>query len=650
MTRSNYSPSAGSTITDKLKVYEGGLGVADAASARAALGVIALSSLGQPNGIAQLGADGLMSASQIPDDAAAPISVQGPTVVTIGSTNTYQMTNFDIFTTYTIVPIGTGVVSLTGSVITYNAPAVAEAGGFIINGRAVNITVQGIQPQAPTLTGVDVFGGPAGLTLTGSAFAMTSGTNTHLNSDWQIATDSAFTTVVKSSMADATNKTTWTGTGLNLSTTYYARVRYRDNANTAGSWSNTLTLTTKSTYAITIEESKFIAGSDKSTNDAFGNCISANSDGSRVVIGIPKSFYTSLSNAGAAYVFKRTGTTWAVEGILAESDAATGDYFGTSVTINADGSRIAIGARLKNGGTTTSGVVYVFLRTGTTWAQEQKITPTTPVGGAHFGSAVSLNSDATRLAVGAEQSNKPVSSSGSAYIFLRTGTTWTQEALIASTDGLSLDYFGYSISLSGDGIRVAVGAKSTAGAGGQNASGAVYVFTRSGTTWTQEKKLTASIQNDTANFGWSVAINYDGSRIVSGAINDLNNSSSVTGVAYVYSRTGTTWIEEQKIINPGNANGGQFGSSVAISDNGSRIAIGAFNEINATWNAGAVFVFSRNNTTWTQESKLLASDPNPGMNFGYAVSISNDGTRIFVGANAATVAGLNACGAAYVYR
>ncbi len=291
-----------------------------------------------------------------------------------------------------------------------------------------------------------------------------------------------------------------------------------------------------------------LVANDKAASDQFGWSVAMSSDGSRVIVGALYANYADpggTSDAGAAYVFIRSGTTWTQESKLTASDKAANDYFGSSVSISSDGSRVIVGAPLASpGGTTNAGAAYIYTRSGTTWTQESKLTASDKAAGDQFGdkASVSMSSDGSRVIIGAYYASVGgTSNAGAAYVYTRSGTTWTQESKLTASDKAANDSFGYSVSMSSDGSRVIVGAR-YADPGGTTDAGAAYVFIRSGTTWTQESKLTASDKAANDYFGSSVSISSDGSRVIVGALYADPGGTSNAGAAYVCGYSGGTWV------------------------------------------------------------------------------------------------------------
>lgn len=628
MTRSLVSPSAGSTIVDKLKPYEGGTGQTSAIAALAAMDAIALTQINIPGGIAGLDANGQVLVGQIPDNGIATIGLLGSTTIGYNAPATYVITNYDRFTTYTLSALS-GTVYREKDTITYTPPAAAGACGFILNGKTFNITAVGAQPLAPTLAVALSYGANVKATLTTSAYGVTFGTYTHLNTDWQIATDTAFSSIVASSMADASNKTTWSINTLSLSTTYYFRARHRDSNGSAGAWSDIQNLTSKANYNISLEEAKLLA-SDPTSGDRFGWCVSMSADGSRVIVGSPYKV-TTVSNQGAAYVFSRTGGAWAQEAKLIASDPAVSDLFGQNVSISGDGTRVSVGAYNKTGSVANQGAVYVYLRTGTSWAQEQKLIAGDPVANDQFGYTTSLSLDGSRVAISARTKTGTAGTlQGAVYVFLRTAVTWAQEAKLVQSDPASGDYFGFSLVMSSDSTRLIAGTLYKTGTAGAN-QGAAYIYLRTGTSWAQEQKLLASDPAANDYFGYAVTMSSDGLRVGIGAYGKTGTAST-QGAVYIFLRTGTTWALEQKLLAADPAAGDYFGFSVSMTADGSRLAIGAYQKIGTVAPQGAMYTFNRSGVTWSQASKVVSSDPVASEYFGWCVCFAADGTRTIAGA------------------
>lgn len=305
------------------------------------------------------------------------------------------------------------------------------------------------------------------------------------------------------------------------------------------------------------------------------------------------------------------------------SNAGTSDQFGNGISLSGDGIYLAVGAIEEdsnatgvngdqtNNSASRSGAVYLFVKSGSTWTQQAYIKASNTGSNDFFGTALSLNSDGTRLVVGAanedsnatgvngDGTNNSAFDSGAAYVFVRSGSTWTQEAYLKASNTEILDNFGGSVAISGDGTRIVIGAtqedSNATGIGGDETnntlfeSGAAYVFLRTGTTWAQEAYIKASNTGDSDSFGFAVSISNDGSRMAIGAQNESSNATGIngnqadnsangSGAVYVYSRSGTTWSQEAYIKASNTGAGDIFGSALDLSSDSMRLAVGAFSE------------------------------------------------------------------------
>ena len=277
------------------------------------------------------------------------------------------------------------------------------------------------------------------------------------------------------------------------------------------------------------------------------------------------------------------GDTWTQQQKIIASDGANGDRFGTSVSISGD--YVVIGDPNEGPSYATyQGAAYVFIRSGTFWTQQQKIIASDRGNHDFFGRSVSISGD--YVIIGAEGDDDGVGDSGAAYVFKRSGTTWTEQQKLKAADGEGADYFGWSVSISGDYAVIGAYAHDKE----DRDSGAAYVFKRSETTWAQEQMLTASDGATGDNFGISVSIS--GDYAIVGASEDDDGIPS-SGSAYAFKRSGTTWTEQQK-FKASDAAGDLFGISVSMS--GGYSVIGAYADFadDVTAAAGAAYVFAMN--------------------------------------------------------
>ncbi len=314
---------------------------------------------------------------------------------------------------------------------------------------------------------------------------------------------------------------------------------------------------------------------------------------------------------GSAYVFIRSGTTWTQQTKFAASDGAAQDWFGGSVALSGDTALVGADGDDDARGS-QCGSAYVFTRSGTTWTQQAKLTAHDGAAAYYFGSSVALSGD-TAL-VGAYYDD----GKGSAYVFTRSGTAWTQQAKLTAADGAATDWFGSAVALSGD-IAI-IGSERDDDNGSD--SGSAYVYTRSGTAWTQQAKLTAADGATTDYFGTSVALFGDTALV--GAYRD-DDKGTDSGSAYVFSRSGTAWTQQAKLTAGDGAAYDNFGYSVALS--GDTALVGAYGDDGN----GSAYVFTRFGIAWNQQAKLIAADGAAGDYFGVSVALS--GETALVGAS-----------------
>jgi hypothetical protein len=344
------------------------------------------------------------------------------------------------------------------------------------------------------------------------------------------------------------------------------------------------------------EVQKLLA-SDGAPSDFFGWSVSV--DGDTALIGTLHDVNDGVNFSGSVYVFTYNGTTWTQQAKLLASDGAVGYYFGRSISLDGDTALIGFANDEHNGH--GSGSAYVFTRTGTTWTQQAKLIASDSAANDTFGYGVSLSGD-TAL-IGAPHDGDNGYYSGSAYMFTRTGTTWTQQAKLLASDGDLEDQFGFSVSL--DGNTAIIGAMDDE----PIYRGSVYVFTHTGTTWTQRAKLFDSDGAVFDQFGFSVSL--DGDTALIGARQNVNGKSSV----YVFTQTGTKWTQQTKITV---SDGYPLGWSESL--DGNTALLGA----DLTAFHGAAYMFTRIDTTWTQQAKLITSDGAKWDYFGCSVSLSGD--------------------------
>ena len=355
-----------------------------------------------------------------------------------------------------------------------------------------------------------------------------------------------------------------------------------------------------------------------------------------------------LASTNVTPTASEQGATVTVDGMLVASGEAS-----EAIELAVGPNPVLIVVTATDGTTQETYTVVVTRAASATQAPYLKASNAHPVD--EFGGSVSISGDTlvvgatgedSSAAGGAADDSAP--SSGAAYVFVRTGATWTQQAYLKASNAERDDQFGISVSIWGDTLVVgAIGEESGAGGGEADNSatfaGAAYVFVRSGTTWLQQAYLKASNAEENDAFGRDVSISGD-TLVVAARFEDASagggeadNSATNAGAVYVFVRTGTTWAQQAYLKAPNADQDDEFGTSVSIS--GNTLAVGAIREASAAGagqadnsapGAGAVYVFVRAGTTWAQQAHLKASNAEGGDQFGSSVSVL--GATLVVGA------------------
>ena len=273
-----------------------------------------------------------------------------------------------------------------------------------------------------------------------------------------------------------------------------------------------------------------------------------------------------------------------------------------------------------HGGATDAGAIYVFVRTGTTWTQQAKLTAPDAAADDQFGFLVAVSGDT--LVAGSHLDDNPNGAeAGSVYVFSRSGATWTMAQKLIAPDGAADDRFGFPVAL--DGATLAVGSYRNDTAGGVDA-GSVYVFVRSGASWAMEQKLTAPDGATDDQFGRWVSVS--GDTLAVGSILDDNANGTDAGSAYVFVRAGGAWTLQQK-LGPEGAESDQFGRSVAVSSD--TLAVGAYlDDSPGAATPGRPSSSCARGRPGQQHFKLSAADGAASDLFGRVVAFSRSGVLV----------------------
>lgn len=347
--------------------------------------------------------------------------------------------------------------------------------------------------------------------------------------------------------------------------------------------------------------------SDGASNDEFGTSVSIWNDVS--ISGSPYNNDVSFG-CGLAYIFRKNGTTWTEEQKLVAADANTDDNFGISVDIYND---IAIvGANLDDASGSNRGAAYIFRFNGTSWIQEQKLIASDGEDGDQFGTSVSIYD--TVAVIGSYGDDEGGSNTGSVYVYHFDGTGWNPVQKLNGSFPAQDDFFGYTVDVYKDRIAAGVYLDDDSGIN----SGSVYIFNHNGTTWSMEQKINPSNGASGDSFGFSLSLN--DSLIAIGAYGK-NGVAIATGAVYVFKRNGTVWSQQQMLTAPDGGQDDWLGFSCAIE--GNTLVAGAFHDDDLGLESGAFYLWRYNGSSWIYEFKKTASDGTATDEFALSLSIYN---------------------------
>jgi hypothetical protein len=370
-----------------------------------------------------------------------------------------------------------------------------------------------------------------------------------------------------------------------------------------------------------------LTGEGESGDGFFGLSVALSADGQTAIVGAP----ADQGGAGSAFLFTRSGSTWVQQGPkLTGSEQAGGGSgeegggeggegrFGGSVVLSADGNTALVGGPGDRG---NAGSAWVFIRSGSTWVQQgPKLTGAGEVGDGRFGRSVALSADGDRAVIGGSADSAAV---GAAWVFARSGAGWAQQgSKLTGAAESGAGRFGGSVALSSDGSILLV-----SGPADNGWVGAAWVFAQDGAGWVQlGEKLTGAGEIGEGHFGRSVALSANGSTAIVGGRADDGH----LGAAWVFAPSGGLWSQQGEKLTAGGESGlGEFGYSVALSGEGNTALIGGPHDEHS---AGAAWTFTRSGSTWSQRGEKLTAGSQVGNGwFGSSAALSSDGSTGLIG-------------------
>lgn len=346
----------------------------------------------------------------------------------------------------------------------------------------------------------------------------------------------------------------------------------------------------------------------------FGYTLELSADGSTAVIGAPY----SRSQNGQVWIFARSASGWTQQGpAITPSNENGGNLeFGSSVAISGNGDTVLIGGVVDS---TTHGAAWIFTRSGTSWSQQAELSPTDADVGSLVGTSAALSADGNTALLGGSGDANYV---GAAWIFTRSGSTWTQQgAKLTANDEVGEAGFGRTAAMSADGKQALIG-----GFGDNGQAGAVWAFANVAGVWLQQgAKLTPTDEIGAGDFGVGIALTPDGTSAVIGGSADNSN----LGAAWVFTRSGSVWSQQGSKLVPNDIDGiGYVGYGVGVAPDGASLVVGGNADANGV---GAIWTFARQGGAWSQVgTKQTVTNADPSENFGLSVAISAD--TVLVGA------------------
>jgi hypothetical protein len=442
----------------------------------------------------------------------------------------------------------------------------------------------------------------------------------------------------------------------------------------------------------------YFKASNTNDGDTFAWVLALSADGNTLAVGAPGEASASTdpannaaADAGAVYVFSRASSgSWSQQAYLKASNPHAADGFGNAVALSSDGSTLVATAPFENGAATgvngnqsqqavnDAGAAYVFVRSGASWSQQAYLKASNTRANAYFGWASALSADGNTLAVsavgessaatgvGGNQADTGAADAGAVYLFGRSGSAWTQRAYLKASNTGAGDSFGMSLALNGAGSVLAVGAPFEASAatginGSQasnaaSAAGAVYVFSGSGGSWAQSAYLKASNTGSGDNFGAALALDSVGTTLAVGAPyeasaatgvggDQASNAAALAGAVYLFTASGGSWTQSAYLKASNTGANDNFGTALALAGSGDTLVVGAIGESSAATGldgsqadnsrdgVGAAYLFQRSNGGWSQQRYLKPATSQAGAEFGSTIGLSADTRTLAIGAS-----------------
>ncbi|MFL9806314.1 hypothetical protein AB6D40_022685 [Vibrio cyclitrophicus] len=403
----------------------------------------------------------------------------------------------------------------------------------------------------------------------------------------------------------------------------------------------------------------FLNASSPEASAQFGHTVVLSSDGDTLAVGAPSENSDGVAGSGAVYIYSQTEGVWSLSQRLdasynTPSRIKSSALFGSSLSLSGDGKVLAVGANAEGDSGSRYGAAYVFSESSSVWSLNQRLEAVNLENYAYFGQSVSLTEDGKWLAVGAYKEDKAATNSGAAYVFSESGGVWALAKHLSPSEPGGANYFGSSVSFSGDGSTLAVGAY-----GESSSAGAVYVFSTSDYTTSQRLDAGENAESSAHLGRRVVSLSENGKTLAVGAESEDSNGLDA-GAVYVFSESGGVWSSPRRIVASNGESYDSFGYSVSLSGDGNTLVVGAYRE-DGTGNGvsqvpsadqsgdayGAAYVYSFISDIWSEQAYLKSLKTDPTSSFG--ISVSTNGESTVVGAYREAVDEKTEAGAVYVF-
>lgn len=589
--------------------------------------------------------------------------IHGPTIVQRSSMAVFEIVGFNPNQKY-IVSSTTGKTILINNIITYIAPTEGDRAIISVNGHNHSITITD-EPVMASMAHINkpvITVASTGYTASfnSSAFKVEGIDDQHYSTDWQIATDESFKSIIGSAMNSTMCKTQWSINNLPINTTIYARVRHNGTKLGNSSWSDPISFITKPIYIHPTEEAKLIA-SDPSEKALLGVSTAMSSDGKIAAIGAHGATIDDQPESGKVYIFTKEQSIWTQTAIIVAEDGSSNDWFGHSVSMDATGTTLVIGAYGADvGNQQMAGKVYVYTRTELGWLPSAILISSEATANDSFGFSAAISASGNTIVVGAHMFGSDTHV-GRAYIFTKTTSGWVEEAILGNPDKGINDQFGWSVAIDGLENRVYVTAP-CADYGDALAIGKVHIYYRSNlnikyidkgmnkTIWNHEATLIASDHASKDHFGWAISVNKNSTTLAVSAPFARSGRKSSVGKVYIYTRNALSWTESLVLHSSDEITNGKFGIALAMNTYGDKLVISASHADNTSApESGKVYIFTNSGYEWSQKTILTAKDKEPIDLFGSSISMDAFGKRIVITSPLAAVNGFSNSGKLYIY-